>query len=248
MTVAFDALFILNGLVDQAVEDSFVLTFGPYAFFVSGLLQFVVGLNEISRNNIFGATAFLGFGCFWLANGTQLIFSMYFPDQIPNDLIGAPVVGNFLREILIMFFACALWYQTLILNKLLTGLVSTLVVYLLVASLTGWTDVCKWMKMILGFVLTLEGLVLFFAELTNEVYQREVIPLFPWKKDSPSEVLGAAGRVNTLQSRAIELRTARASVRNPVASNGSPIETTGPAEHRHSTYYVRAAQPPIKSH
>jgi hypothetical protein len=63
--------------------------------------------------------------------------------------------------------------------------------------------------MILGFVLAVEGLYMFFAELTNEVYQREKIRMYTWKKDSSSELVGAAGRINMLQSRAIELRTAR---------------------------------------
>jgi succinate-acetate transporter protein len=218
MTVCFDALAVLDDLSDSAVEDSWVLIFGPYALFVSGLLQFVVGLNEIARNNVFGATAFLGFGCFWLANGTILILRFYFPEQISEDLTGTSVVGNFVRELMIMIFSCTLWYQSLTMNKLLTGLLSTLIVYLLFAALTGWVVAAKWIKMILGFVLTVEGLYMFFAELTNEVYQHEKINMHLWnKKGSSSELVGAAGRINKLQSRAIELRRASIDTRASTA-------------------------------
>jgi succinate-acetate transporter protein len=213
MTVCFDALYVLDDLRDAAVEDSWALTFGPYALFVSGLLQFVVGVNEISRNNIYGATSFLGFGCFWLANGTQLILQFYFPEHISPDITGPAVVGNLVRELMIMIFSCTLWYQSLTMNKLLTGLLSTLIVYLLCASLSGWFVACKWIKMILGFLLTVEGLYMFFVELTNEVYQHEKINMHLWKKDSSGcELMGAAGRINTLQSSVIQLRKTRQSL------------------------------------
>jgi hypothetical protein len=213
MTVGLDALNVLRELTEDessALNKSFLLIFGPYAFFVSGLVQFVVGLNEISRNNIYGATAFLAFGSFWLANGTSLILNTYFPDEIPVEIAEAPqtAVANFVRELYILLFACALFKQTLAMNKLTTGLLGTLIIYLLAASLTGWHDVFLWMKMVLGFVLSIYGLFLFYAELTNEVYNRTVVDLYPWHANSSEEAFGAAGRANGLQSMAIDLRTA----------------------------------------
>ena len=213
MTVGLDALNVLRELTEDessALNPSFLLIFGPYAFFVSGLIQFMVGLNEISRNNIYGATAFLGFGSFWLANGTTLILTTYFPDQIPVEIQSSPATAtaNFVRECYIMLFACALFKQTLAMNKLTTGLLGTLIIYLLAASLSGWNDAFLWIKMVLGFVLSVYGLFLFYAELTNEVYHRTVIDLYPWNANSSEEAFGAAGRANGLQSMAIDLRTA----------------------------------------
>lgn len=211
MTVALDTLNVLRTLLgeyDGSVDDSFVLVWGPYAFFVSGLLQLLVGWNEIHRNNVYGATAFMSFGCFWLANGTKLILTSYFPEEIPENLLGSDAVGNFVREFYIMMFACALFIQTLSMNKLTTALISILIVYLLAASLTGWNVVFEWIKMILGWIVSLFAFYLFVAELTNEVYQREVFNMLPWNIYSPVEFFGAPGRVNNLKVKAIDLRRA----------------------------------------
>jgi len=66
MTVGLEAAGTLSHLVDGSVDPSFVLTWAPYAFFVSGLLQLIVGLWEVTRNNIYGAYSMIGFelGCF----------------------------------------------------------------------------------------------------------------------------------------------------------------------------------------
>jgi len=232
LTVALDNLDLLGKLVGGSVDASFLLTFGPYAFFVSGLLQLLVGLNEISRNNVYGATAFMAFGCFWLANGTKLILLTYFPDEISDEqLLGTSEVADFVREFYIFMFACALFKQTLVMNKLTTGLISVLILYLVSASVAGWSEAFSWIKMILGWVLSLYAFFLFFAELTNEVYQREVINLFPWNEDSPGEAFGAAGRANTLQHKAIDLRTAGRS------------DVLAPNQQRGSTFHVRAVRP-----
>jgi uncharacterized protein len=213
MTVALDSLNLLRKLVEGSVDASFWLTWGPYAFFVSGLLQFVVGLNEITRNNVWGATAFLAFGCFWMANGLKIILLTYFSDGI--DVKYLPASGTitngadtFVREFMIMIFAFVLLKQTFIMNKLTTGMISTLIAYLFAASLGGWYEAAEWIKMILGFVLALYALFLFYAELTNEVYHREVVCLYPWNVNSTIEAFGAAGRTNTLQTKAVDLRTA----------------------------------------
>lgn len=210
MTVGLDSLNILRKLDQGSIDPSFLLTWGPYAFFVSGLVQLLVGLNEISRNNVYGATAFLAFGAFWMANGAKLILTTYFTEGIPEVLLvpSQNKADTFLREFYICIFACVLFKQTLIMNKLTTALIGVLIVYLFAASLGGFNEAFEWMKMVLGFVLSLIGLYLFYAELTNEVYQRTVVHLYPWTSDSTTEAFGAAGRTNTLQVKAIDLRTA----------------------------------------
>ena len=148
-----------------------------------------------------------------------------------------------------MLFACALFKQTLAMNKLTTGLIGTLIIYLLAASLSGWHDAFLWMKMVLGFVLSIYGLFLFYAELTNEVYHSTVVDLYPWNANSSEEAFGAAGRANGLQSMAIDLRTAGhhdvllLSTKNTdIPSNGVTIEMpTKPAER--SVYHLRDVRP-----
>jgi hypothetical protein len=38
----------------------------------------------------------MAFGCFWLANGTKLIFTSYFPANIPQELLVADPMGSFI--------------------------------------------------------------------------------------------------------------------------------------------------------
>ncbi|PPQ70092.1 hypothetical protein CVT24_003864 [Panaeolus cyanescens] len=43
------------------------------ALFTGGLLQFMAGMWEFPRGNVFGATAFSSYGCFWMSYATILI-------------------------------------------------------------------------------------------------------------------------------------------------------------------------------
>merc|ERR1711985_155484 len=98
---------LTNGTV---VAHSYMLLYGPYAFFVGGVLQLLVGMWEVTRNNIYGATAFSCFGCFWMANGTMLTLKTYFPSQLSDEVLhgGADEWGHFIRELYILFLVLAL--------------------------------------------------------------------------------------------------------------------------------------------
>jgi succinate-acetate transporter protein len=208
MANALQTTSLLGTLVPNAVGASFVLTYGPYGFWLCGLLQLIVGMNEVRRNNIYGATAFMAFGSFWLANGTSLIIQNYFPSEIPDELLVADPVGNFIINFYVFGFVCALLKQTLVMNKLTTTLIALLAVLILSISLTGWTVVFEWIQLIFGWIVSLVAFYVFPAEFTNEVYQREVFKMYPWTIDSSEEHFGAAGRANTLQSKATKLRLA----------------------------------------
>jgi succinate-acetate transporter protein len=233
-TVLLETLNILRKLVDGSVDDSYLLVWSPYAFFVSGLLQLIVGLNEITRNNVYGATAFLAFGSFWLANGTKNMLTTYFPDEINDSfLIGSGNVDTCVREVWIMLFACALFKQTLAMNMLTSGVVALLIAYLFSGSVAPWSEAFEWIRLILGFALSLYAFFLFYVELTNEVYHRKVYNLYPWSETSPEEVFGAAGRMSTLQHKALELRTAG----RPGALDGRDASLRTSAFHTHGAVH-----------
>ncbi|KAI2500337.1 GPR1/FUN34/yaaH family [Fragilaria crotonensis] len=211
LTVIMDVVHLLGNLVENSINPSFYLIWGPYAFFVSGVLQIIAGLVEASRNNIYGGTAFLAFGCFWLATSTKLILTVYFPDQIPEQYLSAPdPVGDFFRNFYIAAFVCVLYKQTLIASKLTTLLIGLLACKVFAASLAGWSEVLEWIEMIFAILVSLVAFYIFGAEFTNEVYQREVFNMHRWNADSPQQIFAAAGRSSSLQSRAVMLRTANA--------------------------------------
>ncbi|GHV52540.1 hypothetical protein FACS1894216_08860 [Synergistales bacterium] len=54
---------LLNLHNSDIIQMSAVIT--AMGFAMGGLAQIIAGLKEFSRNNLFGATAFTAYGCFW---------------------------------------------------------------------------------------------------------------------------------------------------------------------------------------
>lgn len=229
LTVIMETADVFGKLVPNTVDPSFLLTWGPYSFFVSGLLQLIAGMYEAGRNNIYGATAFMAFGCFWLANGTKLIFLGYFPDQIPIEYTGSDAVGGFIRNFYIMAFVCILFKQTLVSSKLSSILIGMLIVQMWATSLAGWSEVFEWIQLVAGVMVSIFAFYVFTAEFTNEVYQRNVFSLHPWHEESPNQIFAAAGRGNTLQSRAVKLRSASAKERQQNTTNFHALRSVQPS-------------------
>ena len=48
-----------------------------FGLFYGGLLQIIAGLCEIKRNNMFGFTAFLSYGAFWMRYVVQIFLFTY---------------------------------------------------------------------------------------------------------------------------------------------------------------------------
>ena len=99
------------------VHEPFYATWSAYAFFIGGLLQLLVGILEVFRNNVYGATAFMAFGSFWLANGIQMLIRTYFPEEIPDVYTGKDAWGHAIRYFYLAGFVGGLWIQTLKINK-----------------------------------------------------------------------------------------------------------------------------------
>ena len=213
MTVILDVADLFGKLVPGTVDPSFILIWGPYAFFVSGLLQFVVGMFAVARNDVYGATAFMAFGSFWLANSTKLILIAYFPEQIPTEfLAGSDPVGGFIRNFYIFGFVCVLFKQTLNINKLSSILIAGLMVQMIATSVAGWSLACQWIQLFASTFVSLWAFFAFAIEFTNEVYHKEVFNVWPWHEPTADQAFGpvfsAPGRSNTLYSHAARLRLA----------------------------------------
>jgi len=66
MMVGLETAQVMSQLVPDFVSPAYILAWGPYMFFVGGLLQIFTATLQVFRNNIYGAVAFYGFGSFWL--------------------------------------------------------------------------------------------------------------------------------------------------------------------------------------
>ena len=197
-------------------------------FFVGGLMQIIVAIFQLLRNNVRGATAFLGFGSFWFSNGLIEILDTFFAsDTTPaNDLSGVnDPWGNFIRLMFISAFSCALLVQTFAMNRLSSTLIGLLCLKNFAAAFAGWSKAAQWVQFALGWTTAVFAFYVFLVELTNQIYQREVFRVFKWSEQhSPEEVFGAPGRSGTLHSKATRLRQANYHNTNRVraAGTGSP--------------------------
>lgn len=210
MMVGLESAALTGRLVPGSINTSFVLKWGPYMMFVGGLLQVIVGIFQVLRNNIYGATAFLGFGTLWFSFGSTVILETYFLGDVPEDLLEQDdPLGSAIRNWYILAFTGVLLKQTFVMNKLSTILIGLLCIKILAASLAGWSTAMAWLQMGVGWITSIFAFFVFTVELTNNVYHRQVFPTFKWDQNhSPEEVFGAAGRPSTLYSRAALLRHA----------------------------------------
>jgi succinate-acetate transporter protein len=212
MMVGLETANAMITLVPGSFNESFVLAWGPYMFFVGGMLQTTAGILQVFRNNIFGAVVFLVFGSFWLANGTKVILETYFAGTGTEaaDLTEPDPWGSFIRASYVFAFAAAALKQTFVLNKLSTILVSLLCCKVFFQALAGWSDVFLWIQVVFGWTTSIFAYYLFVVEFTNQVYHREVFNTYKWsEKHSPEEVFGIEGKSQTLYSKAALLRQAR---------------------------------------
>lgn len=73
----------------------------PWAIFLGAVAQFVAGIKEFKHNNIFGATAFLGYAVFWLGVSMtwmiQLgVFGEYAREVADPKQLGVAFIGYFI--------------------------------------------------------------------------------------------------------------------------------------------------------
>jgi len=154
-----------------------------FAMFYGGFLQVIAGLGEVRRNNLFGYTAFLSYGGFWMSLGTAEILVKLFTLLGETDSQGGDIGINpkAAQAMLIMMgvFTFLLWVCTFKQNKALCLLIFSLMMtfFLLAAGIDDYhTDKAA------GWVGIFTSVVAFFiggAELINDIIGegKEIIPL-----------------------------------------------------------------------
>lgn len=174
-----------------------------FAMFYGGFLQVVAGLGEVKRNNLFGYTAFLSYGGFWMSLGTAEIIVKLFTLLGETDSLGGEIGINpkAAQAMLIMMgvFTFLLWVCTFKQNKALCLLIFSLMMtfFLLAAGVDDYdTDKAA------GWVGIFTSAVAFFiggAELINDIIGegREIIPLghFDTNKFKFAGYFHAPGRI-----------------------------------------------------
>lgn len=164
---------ILSVVNAQIVDRSALQAVIASAWIMGGLVQFVVGVYSLAVGRLFGATAFMSYGGFWLSFA---VYETFYLSKVPPAEHGHATAW-FLAPWLI--FTLFLLLSALKTNLALVSGLGLLLITIAVLTVgqaqtsAGWLKLGGW----LGIVLALEVFYIAAAELINQVYARRVLPL-----------------------------------------------------------------------
>ncbi|KAJ4477451.1 FUN34 transmembrane protein [Lentinula aciculospora] len=129
------------------------------AIFAGGLTQFIAGMWEFPRGNVFGATAFASYGSFWMSYATIFIpasgiMAAYSDPQELNNAIGIFLIAWFMITV---FFLLAVIRR----NVAFTVLLSALSIALLLLAIAEWSGMALVQKTG-GIFGIMTGLIAFY--------------------------------------------------------------------------------------
>jgi succinate-acetate transporter protein len=143
--------------------------------FLGGIAQVMAGNQEWKKNNTFGAVAFTAYGFFWI--------TLVFIWLLPKTAIGAEFksdevsMGWFL--LLWGLFSLGMFVGTLKMTRALQFVFGTLVLLFFLLAIGDFTGIAsiKTVAGIVGLICGFGALYTCMAQILNEVYGRELLPL-----------------------------------------------------------------------
>mgnify|MGYP003497549058 CR=1 FL=1 len=185
----------LGGGSDTDAEGVDTVVLG-FALFFGGLLQVIAGLSEIRRNNLFGYTAFLIYGGFWMSIAT--IDIVKYISTAPAPAVSDEAIQTVLA--LLAIVTAMLWTLTFKLNMTLCSLFFLLTTTCALLSAGVNNEAVDKAGGWFGIATSANAFWLAFAELINDVYGggTEIIPLGHFKINlfKKSGGVHAPGRVH----------------------------------------------------
>ncbi|GAA0351566.1 acetate uptake transporter [Alkalibacterium iburiense] len=150
--------------------DAMILGMG---IFFGGLAQVIAGIMEFKKNNTFGTTAFTSYGFFWMALVALNI--------LPEMGYGEPANSLSMAAFLFMWglFTLFMFIGTLRINRALQVVFGTLTLLFFLLALGNFTE----STLILtiagyeGIICGLSAIYAAMAQVLNEVYGKEVMPI-----------------------------------------------------------------------
>lgn len=160
--------------------DAMIISMG---FFYGGLGQVIVGIMEWKKNNTFGTAAFTSYGLFWLS----LIFIWILPK---TGLIEAPTniaMGSYLA--MWALFTLLLFFATFKISKALQVVFALLVALFALLAIANFTNnhLVHTFAGFVGIACGLSALYTGMAQVLNEYYKKEMLPLGQFTSEEKNE-------------------------------------------------------------
>jgi succinate-acetate transporter protein len=150
--------------------NSMILAMG---IFYGGIAQVIAGILESKKNNTFGMTAFISYGCFWLTLVALIYMSKW-------GWIAATTQDSLATYLLVWgIFTGLLFIGTLKLTRALQFVFATLTLLFFLLALGNYTDNEAILKFAgyEGIICGGSAIYTGIASLLNEVYGRKLLPL-----------------------------------------------------------------------
>ncbi len=163
-------LNIHNAGIIDATSLGMILAMG---IFYGGLAQVIAGIMEFKKGNVFGATAFSSYGLFWWSLvGLLLLPKMGYADPVGK---GGMAAYFFMWGL----FTFCMYISTLKKNRALQTVFFTLFILffmLMISELSG-SEALLHLTGYEGILCGASAIYLAIAEITNEIYGQEVLPI-----------------------------------------------------------------------
>jgi succinate-acetate transporter protein len=167
--------FVLSCFNAKLIDVSLEAVVLPVALFYGGVAQFLAGMWEFRKGNVFGALAFTSYGAFWISFAAFVKFIG--PGLPPTTAHQA--VGLFLLAwtIFTAYMTIAAFRTTGVVFAVFAALTLTFIALTIgeFGSSTGWAKLGGW----LGLVTAALAWYGSFAGVTNSTFRRSVIPTWP---------------------------------------------------------------------
>ncbi|MGL1902113.1 MAG: acetate uptake transporter [Fibrobacterales bacterium] len=141
--------------------------------FYGGIAQIMAGLMEFRKGNTFGTTAFISYGFFWLSFVALIVLPKMGLVEAPQK----PAIISFL--VIWGIFTSGMFLGTLKLSRALQFVFASLALLFFLLAIADSTEspVLKVIAGIEGIICGSAAIYTAFAQIINELYGRELLPL-----------------------------------------------------------------------